>query len=118
VDAFVSQWVLTALEPAALTLSLEATARLEQERRDLDRLWHQRLERTAYETERAARHYRLIEPEHRLVARQLAKEWEEKLTAHRHLQEEYERFVQAQPRSLSAAERAAIVPLAHNVPAL
>jgi hypothetical protein len=47
VDAFVSQWVLTALEPAALTLSLEVTARLERERQDLDRLWHQRLERAA-----------------------------------------------------------------------
>jgi DNA invertase Pin-like site-specific DNA recombinase len=118
VDAFVSQWVLTALEPAALSLSLEATARLEQERRDLDRLWQQRLERAAYEAERAARHYRLIEPEHRLVARQLAKEWEDKLMTHCHLQEEYERFVQAQPQSLSAAERAAIAQLAHNVPAL
>jgi hypothetical protein len=118
VDAFVSQWALTALEPAALTLSLEATARLEQEREALDRLWQQRLERAAYESERAARHYRLVEPEHRLVARQLAQEWEAKLTAHRHLQEEYERFVQAQPQPLSAAERTAIAQLAHNIPAL
>src|SRR5215831_18708408 len=38
--------------------------------------------------------------------------------AHRRLQEEYERLVQTQPRSLSAAEREAIVHLAHNVPAL
>lgn len=38
--------------------------------------------------------------------------------AHRRLQEEYERFGQTQPRSLSAAEREAIVHLAHNVPAL
>jgi hypothetical protein len=60
----------------------------------------------------------LVEPEHRLVARQLAQEWEAKLTAQRQLQEEYERFVQAQPRSLSAAERTAIVQLAHNIPAL
>jgi DNA invertase Pin-like site-specific DNA recombinase len=88
VDAFISQWVLTALEPAALTLSLEATARLEQERQALDRLWQQRLERAAYESERAARHYRVVEPEHRLVARPLAREWEAKLTAQRHLQEE------------------------------
>jgi Recombinase/Recombinase zinc beta ribbon domain len=118
VDAFVSQWVLTALEPAALTLSLKATAHLEQERQALDQLWQQRLERAAYEAERAARHYRAIEPEHRLVARQLAKDWEEKLTAHRQLQEEYERFVQAQPQSLSGAEREAIAQLAHNIPAL
>jgi hypothetical protein len=118
IDAFVSQWVLTALEPAALTLSLEATAHLEQERQTLDQLWQQRLERAAYEAERAARHYRAIEPEHRLVARQLAKDWEEKLTAQRQLQEEYERFVQAQPQSLSGAEREAIAQLAHNIPAL
>ena len=110
--------MLTALEPAALTLSLEATTRLEQERQELDRLWQQRLERAAYESERAARHYRLVEPEHRLVARQLAKEWEDKLTAQRHLQEEYERFGQAQPRLLSAVARAAIAQLAYNMPSL
>ena len=52
------------------------------------------------------------------MARQLAKEWEDQLMAHRRLQEEYERLVQTQPRSLSAAEREAIVHLAHNVPAL
>jgi hypothetical protein len=97
---------------------LEATACLEQARRELDQLWQQRLERAAYEAERAARHYRLSAPEHRWVARQLAKEWEAKLTAQRHLQEAYERFVQVQPQPLSAAERAAIAPLAHNIPAL
>jgi hypothetical protein len=53
-----------------------------------------------------------------LVARQLAKEWEATLTAQRHLQEEYERFVQAQPQSLSTAEREAIAQLASNIPAL
>jgi hypothetical protein len=96
---------------------LQATARLEQERRDLDRLWYQRLERAAYEAERAARHYRLVEPEHRLGARRLAQEWEATLTAQRHLQEAYARVVQALPPSLSAAERKAIVRLAHHVPA-
>src|SRR3954453_13774008 len=115
VDAFGRQWVLPALAPAALPRSIEATAHLEQERQALAQLWQQRLERAAYEAERAARHYRAIEPEHRLVARQLAKDWEEKLTAHRQLQEEYERFVQAQPQSLSGAEREAIAQLAHNI---
>jgi hypothetical protein len=44
--------------PAALTLALAATTRLEQERGELDRLWQQRLEWAAYEAERAARHSR------------------------------------------------------------
>jgi hypothetical protein len=87
VDAFVSQWVLTAREPAALTLSLEAAAHLEQERRALDQLWQQRLERAAYAAERAARHYRVLEPEPRVVARQLATAWEDARLAHRPRQE-------------------------------
>jgi DNA invertase Pin-like site-specific DNA recombinase len=118
IDAFVSQWVLKALEPAALTLSLEATARVEQERHALDQLWRQRVERATYEAERAARHYRLVEPENRLVARQLAQDWEEKLTAQRQVQEDDQRFVHAQPQVLSHAERDAIQKLAQNIPAL
>jgi hypothetical protein len=84
----------------------------------LDRLWQQGLERAAYESELAAHHYRSVEPEHRLVARQLAKDREDKLTAQRQLQEEYERFMQVQPQPLSAAERAAIAQRAHNIPAV
>jgi hypothetical protein len=118
IATFVTQWVLKALEPAALTLSLEATARLEHECQELDRLWQQRLERAAYESERAARHYRLVEPEQRLVARQLAKDWEDKLTAQRQLQEDDQRFLHTQSQALSHAQREAIKQLAQNIPAL
>ncbi|HET6662171.1 MAG TPA: recombinase family protein [Rubrobacter sp.] len=117
-DEFVGGWVLKALEPAALELSLEASEYLEKEREELDGLWRKRLERASYEAERAGRHYRLIEPENRLVARQLAREWEEKLEAQRQLQEDYRRFVAEQPRPLSEAERENIRRLAKDIPAL
>jgi len=117
-DEFVGQWVLKALQPVALELSLEASEHLEKEREELDELWHKRLERASYEADRAGRHYRLIEPENRLAARQLAREWEEKLEAHRKLQEDYRRFVREQPRSLSEAERENIRRLAQDIPAL
>lgn len=117
-DKFVSQQVLQALEPAALELSLEAASHLEQERSELDQLWQKRLERAAFEAERAGRHYRLVEPENRLVARQLATEWEEKLTLQQSLQEDYQRLCHQQPRLLSNTEREAIRQLAQNIPAL
>jgi DNA invertase Pin-like site-specific DNA recombinase len=117
-DAYVSQQVLDALQPVALELSLAAAGHLEQERQDLDRLWQQRLERAAYEAERAARHYRLVEPENRLVARQLAKEWETELAEEQKLQEDYKRFLHSSPRLLSAEEQALIRQLSHNLPAL
>jgi hypothetical protein len=117
-DRYVSTQVLTALEPATLELSLEAAGHLERERADLHQLWEQRRERAAYEAERAGRHYRAIEPENRLVARQLAREWEDTLAAQRRIEEDYARFLQRQPRALSPAEQAAIRALAADIPAL
>jgi DNA invertase Pin-like site-specific DNA recombinase len=117
-DAFVSRQVLAALEPAALELSLTATERLEQERTELGRLWEQRRERAAYEAERARRQYDAVEPENRLVARTLERQWEEKLAAQQQLDEAYHRFLREQPRTLAEAERAAIRQLAADIPAL
>jgi DNA invertase Pin-like site-specific DNA recombinase len=117
-DTFVSQQVLTALEPASLELSLTAAERVEQERADLDRLWQQRRERAAYDVERAARQYHAVEPENRLVARTLERAWEEQLAAQQHLDEAYHRFVSQQPRMLTARERDAIRRLAADIPGL
>ncbi|MDZ4879036.1 MAG: hypothetical protein CLLPBCKN_008474 [Chroococcidiopsis cubana SAG 39.79] len=117
-DRFVVEQAMEALKPAALELSLAAATALELERIELNRLWQQRLERAAYEADRAKRHYQLVEPENRLVARHLASEWEAKLQAQQQLQEEYERFCQQQPRLLSDAQRQTIRQLAHNIPVL
>jgi DNA invertase Pin-like site-specific DNA recombinase len=117
-DHYVSEQALAALEPAALELSLMATERLEQERAELDQLWQHRRERAAYETERAARQYQAVEPEHRLVARTLERAWEEKLMAQQHLEEEYHRFLHQKPRLLSDAEREAIRRLATDIPSI
>lgn len=117
-DAYVSTLVLAALEPAALELSLTAAQQVERERADLLQIWEQRRERAAYEAERAGRHYQALEPENRLVARQLARTWEEKLATQQEVEEEYRRFLARQPRLLSEAERAAIRRLAADIPAL
>jgi len=117
-DSFVAEQILKALEPASLELSLKAAANLEQERADLDKLWQQRVERASYDAERASRHYQLLEPENRLVARSLAKDWEDKLSALQALEEDYRRFSQAEPRLLNPEEAEAIKQLAQDIPAL
>jgi Recombinase zinc beta ribbon domain len=78
-DQAVVNLALQALSPASIELSLAALSQLEQERQDLSGIWQQRLERAKYEAERAQRHYQFVEPENRLVGRQLAQEWEAKL---------------------------------------
>lgn len=58
------------------------------------------------------------EPENRLVARELERHWERALLAQHKVQEEYERFQQAHPKDLSAADRQQIVALSADIPAL
>src|SRR5271169_6869727 len=97
---------------------MAAAAQAEDERAMLDKLWRQRLERARYAADRARRQYQLAEPENRLVARQLEREWEAALAERAHLGEEYERYQRQRPARLSAAELAAIRALAGDIPAL
>jgi hypothetical protein len=117
-DDWVSQLALQALAPAALEISLHAAADLAAERQQLHQHWQQRLERAQYQVERAARQYQAVEPEHRLVARTLERQWEEALAAEAALQADYARFAATQPAALTVAEQDAIRRLATDIPAL
>lgn len=117
-DAFVSEQVLAALEPAALALHLAAAADVEQQRQELHQHWQQQLERARYTVERAGRQYAQVEPENRLVARTLASNWEAALQEQERLQREYDQFCATRPATLSAAEREQVRELAAHIPAL
>ena len=84
----------------------------------MDRIWRQRLERADFAADRARRQYQLAEPENRLVARQLEKDWEAALAERQRLGEEYDRFTASRPRALTPAERAQIRALAADIPAI
>jgi len=118
VDTLVTQLVLQALEPAALETSIRAASDLAREREALDRQWQHRLERARYEAERMRRQYDAVEPENRLVARTLERQWEQALAEQTRLEGAHERFQREQPQALSPAEIAAIQLLATDVPAL
>lgn len=117
-DDWVCQQVLAALQPAALEVSLKAIEDVQAERAQLHRHWQQRLERARHEAERAQRQYDAIEPENRLVARTLERQWEQALQTELQLQAEYARFEAQQPATLGEAERKAIRRLAADIPAL
>ena len=78
-DDFVAEQVMQILAPASLELSLAAEQALRAERAPLEGHWQQRLERARDAVERAARQYAAVEPENRLVARELDKGWEKAL---------------------------------------
>lgn len=117
-DDLVAAQVLAVLQPAALELNLAAADDIEQERARLHRNWQQQLERARYQAERAQRQHDAVEPENRLVVRELERRWEEALKEQRRLEEEYARFRRNQPAGLSAGERDQIHALAEELPGL
>ena len=117
-DDLLARLALEATAPAAIEASLALVESLEAERAALDRHWRQKRERAAYEVERARRSYAAVEPENRLVARNLERAWEAALTDEARLEAEYERLKRTQAQRPSAAELAAIRELTDDLPAL
>jgi hypothetical protein len=76
------------------------------------------LERATYEAERAERQYQAVEPENRLVARSLERNWEEALRNQRDLAEEYDRFLKEQPPKLTEDQCDRIRALSSDLPTL
>ena len=107
-DDFVAEHILRVLQPASLEVSLAAEHALQAERTQLEAHWQQRLERAQYHAERAARQYSAVEPETRLVTRELERQWEEALRHEQREHEAYARFRREQPAELTAQERDAI----------
>lgn len=117
-DALVSAEVLGALAPSSVELSLTAAGELQKERERLDRNWQQRVERARYEASRAERQYHAAEPENRLVVRELERLWEAGLKELQQVEQEYARFRQTHPMTLTSDEREAVRSLSTNLPAL
>ena len=106
IDEAAARAFIVALEPAKLAAAVAAGEQLEIDRENTLRQWRLDVERAAFEASRAERRYRAVDPDNRLVARGLEREWEEKLTALEAAKVELARREQQRPRTLSDAERA------------
>jgi hypothetical protein len=89
VDTKVVSLFLEAMSPAQLDISLQALEQVETHAQQIDQQWQLRLERAGYEADLARRRYTAVEPENRLVARSLEKDWNQKLVAVEQLERKY-----------------------------
>ena len=115
IDAAVAGAFLAALAPAAMQACLAAAAQLE-DGHDAALAQHQRqVEQARYNATRAERRYRAVDPDNRLVARGLETEWNTALQQLADAEAELARRQAARPRTLSPAERAAILALGDDL---
>jgi len=118
VDAAVARLFLAAMHPAQLEVSLATLEQVEARGRQIERQWRLRRERAQYEVDLARRRFCSVEPENRLVARSLEREWNEKLAALEALEREYASLPPLTTSLGSSEERARILALAQDLPAV
>ncbi len=115
IDKAVSQAFLDAITPAGMEAALQAEQQCEAEYQAAVQQWRRQVERAEYETQRAERRYRSVEPENRLVARTLEAEWEQQLSELASAQAELARQEQQRPESLTDEQRRYLFTLGHDL---
>ena len=118
IDAAVAAAVLDAMAPAALQAALAAAEDLEHGHETVLAQHTREVERARYQATRAERRYRAVDPDNRLVARGLETEWEKALTALAGAEAALEQRRQHRPAPLTPAERAQVLALAQDLPAV
>ena len=117
IDEAATSAFLAALQPAGLA-TLATAERLESDREAALKQWRLGVERANYEAQRAERRDRAVDPDNRLVARGLEREWEERLRALDAAKAELERRERERPRVISQAERDRLLALGPDLAAV
>jgi DNA invertase Pin-like site-specific DNA recombinase len=117
-DQAVRDLFLAAVEPACLQTLLAALDRLEDERQASEHQWQLRLERARYAVRLAQRQYDAVDPDNRLVARELETRWNDALRALQEVERTYAAAQRTALAPLTAAEQQAVRQLADDLPAL
>jgi hypothetical protein len=115
VDAAVTAAFLAALQPAALQACVAAAEQLEHGHDAALEQYRRQVEAARYTAGRAERRHAAVDPDNRLVARGLETAWEKALTGLAAAEAELARRQQARPKTLSQAERAAVLALGDDL---
>lgn len=100
IDAAVAQLFLETMQPAQLEISLTTLEQIETRIRQIDQQWQLRLQRVRYQADLARRRLFAVDPENRLVARNLERDWNEKLAEVERLERDY--LTWSTPKGFSA----------------
>lgn len=116
IDKAVTQAFLEAMQPAQLEISMAALGQMEAQQQQIEQQWRLRIERTQYEADLARRRFMAVDPENRLVARTLERDWNEKLADVQRLEQEFESLPKPTALFTTPEQRQRILALAQDLP--
>lgn len=115
IDQAVEKLFLEAVIPSNIELAFSVAHEAESQITEIDRQWKLRKERLQYEARLAERRYKAIDPDNRVVARTLEREWEERLRDLEKAEQEHEEIRHKERLSLTDKDRVELVGLAKDL---
>lgn len=118
IDRAVETIFLQTMVPDEIELSLAVEREVNGQADSLERAWRTRIEQTRYEARRAERRYKAVDPDNRVVARTLEREWEQRLRDIEIVEQQYAEARRERRVELSPLDRQQIRQLARDLPAV
>jgi len=118
IDAAVEQLFLDTMVPSELELALAVDHEVAGHAEELAQQWRARREQAAYEARRAEKRYKAVDPDNRVVARTLEREWESKLRELEEVERQYTEARRTKRVELSPDDRTRVRELARDLPAV
>jgi DNA invertase Pin-like site-specific DNA recombinase len=118
VDAAVVAAFLDAVAPLQLAVAVQVLDQIEGQIAVEQRQWELQVEQARYAARLAQRQYEAVDPENRLVARELERRWNDQLERVAQVERAYTQAAQQAHWQLSPEERVALRDLAQNLPAI
>lgn len=115
IDDAVATAFLDAVTPGAMEAAILAEKNIEADHDAALAQYQLQIERLQYETDRAERRYRAVEPENRLVARTLESQWEQSLNQLNDAKKGLERRQEQRPKKLTTDQRSRIRSLSEDL---
>jgi hypothetical protein len=116
IDAAVGRLLVESVTPLALEVALNVQSEIQSRLAEAERLRQQQVQRAQYEADRAQVRYMRVDPNNRLVADTLERQWNEKLRLLAQAKEECQSQQRLDALQLSQEQRAKILALASDFP--
>ncbi len=117
-DEVVEKLFLETMTPSEIDLSIAVEREANGQAKSLSAQWQARLEGAQYEARRAERRYKAVDPDNRVVARTLEREWEARLQDLAEVERQYADARRERRVDLTAADREALRAIARDLPAV
>lgn len=118
IDQTVEELFLSTMVPEEIDLTIAVENEANGQARSLEAQWQSRLEQARYEARRAERRYKAVDPDNRVVARTLEREWEARLQDLDDVERQHAEARRVRHVDLTASDRAALREIARDLPAI